>query len=169
MAQGLYTFEATVHFHLVLVALSSPDCGFALAIGPVANEVKSVLWLLWWLDYGRTEVVHIKACLRFHVACHMVCCGDEKAMPVHPFIYFLKKGVYDMGLVASGCNAPIDVETLVDLVIGADAHGDVSAARIAFCEKCDGWEHVDLVFRVVVAYVLFGAPIVIGFVPGHTD
>ena len=169
LAQGLYAVEATVHSHLVLAALPSPDCGFAFAIVPVANEVKSVLWLLCWLDCGRTEVIHIEACLRFHVTCYMVCSGEEEAMPVHLFVYFLKKGVYDMGTVTSRCSAPIEVETLVDLVKSADAHGDESGARVAFGAKCDCWEHVYFVVSVVVAYVLFGAAVIIDFCPGSVD
>ena len=60
-ALGLYTTLATVHAQLVLAALPAPNGGFAFAIVPVADEVESVLWLLCWLNYLRTEVIHIEA------------------------------------------------------------------------------------------------------------
>ena len=90
-------------------------------------------------------------------------------MPVHLFIYFLKKGVYDVSTVTSRSSAPIEVEAFVDFVESADAHGDESGARVASGVKCDCWEHIYFVVCVVVAYVLFGAAVVVDFCPGSVD
>ena len=90
-------------------------------------------------------------------------------MPVHLFIYILKKGVYDVNTVASRSSAPIEVEAIVDFVKSTDAHGDESGARVVFGAKCDCWEHVYFVFCVVVAYVLFGAAVRVDFCLGRVD
>ena len=60
-ALGLYATLATVQAQLVPAALPAPNGGFAFAIVPVADEVESVLWLLFWHNFFRPEVIHIEA------------------------------------------------------------------------------------------------------------
>ena len=91
-------------------------------------------------------------------------------MPVHPFIYLLEKGVDALELVALGRDAAVDVETIVNSFVGADANCDVSVTLVvALSEKRGRKVQVNLVGRKVVAYILGGATICVGFWPGQLD